>query len=77
MTMSLFPGYLTFKEAARRKRVSRITLWKHAKAGHFDTVRPDRRRTLVVDNDRFRAWEPDRQRQQGVLRGLAERRARA
>jgi hypothetical protein len=74
MTESPFPGYLTFIEAAKLKGIRRETLWKHAKAGHIDIVRLDRRRTLVVENDRFRSWEPDRQRQQDVLRGLAGRR---
>jgi fermentation-respiration switch protein FrsA (DUF1100 family) len=36
--------------------------------GHNDIVRLDRRRTLAADNDRFRAWEPDRQRQRDILR---------
>ncbi len=60
-------------KAARLKRVARKTLWAHAKAGSFDVLRVGNRIVAVIDNARWRAWEPNRKRQRTILRGLRKR----
>jgi hypothetical protein len=69
--MRRFP-YFPITKAARLKRISRKTLWVHARRGSFDVVRVGGA-TLIVDNQRWRNWEPDRKRQRAILRGLRAR----
>ncbi len=70
-SMARFP-LIPLTEAAKRKRVAPKTLWVHAKRGTFDTVQLAGR-ILIVDNERWRAWQPDRVRQKAILRGLRKR----
>jgi hypothetical protein len=67
------PGYLTLADAASRKRIPRVTLWRHVRAGDIDSVTVARR-IFILDNERFQAFDIDRQRQRDTLRGLRARR---
>ena len=49
--------FLSFSEAAARKRVSRVTIHKYARAGAFTLDRMAGRR-VIVNDARFRAWTP-------------------
>lgn len=73
--MTQFP-LITITQAARLKRCTAKTLWEHAKKGSFDTVRIAGR-TLIVDNAKWRSWEPNRERQRAIFRGLRKARRRA
>jgi hypothetical protein len=70
--MTGIPGYLSLAQAARKKRVPRVTLWRHVRAGHVDSVLVADR-IFILDNERFRSFDIDRRRQRDTLRGLRER----
>ena len=66
------PGYLSLAEAASRKRIPRVTVWRHVRAGDVDSVTVARR-IFIVDNERFQAFDIDRRRQRDTIRGLRAR----
>ncbi len=70
--MARFP-LIPITQGAKLKRCARKTLWQHVRAGSFDVVHIAGR-TLIVDNAKWRAWEPNRIRQKATLRGLRTRR---
>ena len=66
------PGYLSLTEAARAKRILRPVLWRHVRAGHLDSVLVAGR-IFILDNERFQAFDIDRERQRDTIRGLRTR----
>ncbi len=58
-------GLLTLSQVARQKKTTRQAVWRAIRRGLLDFVDLSGR-TLVVDNEKLRHWEPNRIRQKAA-----------